>query len=236
MPASDALVSELRTRLGSPSASEVSDADLRVYLTVSLRELNRYKPTEGTATLSLEEGVSTYDFPADAYSVGIRRIRRIYHVEVAAPSEGLNTANDDGHLRDDLAGLSPSANWTEGLEHRMRDERNRKMYGGSWQVEAGQIIISPPPSDDLDVMLVYPRPWEWDEVEADDELVEDVMLHALHQGYGRLATSRGKIAAVSRIGQSTSFRAGQDERRSADSALSQWESRVKRARVGPSRG
>lgn len=237
------VLDELRVRLGSPATAELPDAQLSSYLEEGLRLLSRFRPREATETLSLVSGTSLYDLPS-----GVRSVRRLYHAESSPPTtqEGPTHGIDKG-VAGALAGLSPALDWPIALDARQTEARNIRLYGGDWYVEAGKIVIAPPPGSDVDVMLVYPASWTWDgivdsdsygavsEVLLPDEY-EDALTYGSWKGYEKLSHSRRKLRAVSRLGQSTAFAAGDAEASSASEYMQTWKRRVERPRVGPVKG
>jgi hypothetical protein len=108
-------------------------------------------------------------------------------------------------------------------------------------MEAGKVVVAPPPSGDCSVLLVYPAPWAWDDVfEApstvvDADAYEDVLTYGEWRGGAAKAASLSRVRQVTRIGQSTTFSDASAEKGSAEEARLRWERRVVRARVGPVR-
>jgi len=230
-----AIVSQFRTRLGNPTEAEISDEVLEAHLDSGLVQINRYRPKEATTSIALVLGRSIYDLPA-----GVVRIRRLYHLDVVrpdtAPEDSRVVYGDDGSISSDLAGLSASANWVEALEHRTRDVRDMKLYGGDWYIEAGKLVVSPAPSEDVSVLCVYPASWSWTDLQttAASDVLEDLYSWALSLGFEQLSAARRRVKSVSRIGQATSFEAGKAEAESAERFRTLWESRYGRGpRVGP---
>ena len=231
------IVDLLRVRLGGPSTDEVSDATLSAHLDSGLVQINRYRPREATTTIALSAGTSIYSLPT-----GVSSIRRLYHIDAtrpfSAPAESDVRYGDDASIGEDLAGLSASANWVEALDHRTRDARDLKLYGGDWYVEAGKLVVSPAPSEGVTVMMVYPSTWAWADLQttAGAALLEDLFAWALSLGFEKLSSSRRRVKSVSRIGQATSFDAGSAEAESAKQYRALWDARYGRApRVGPIR-
>lgn len=244
MPAPQGALDELRLQLGSPSATELPDAQLSSYLESGLRQLSRFRPREASGTLSLESGVSVYDLPA-----GVTSVRRLYlPTAVAAPSTSPGPASPiDSGVAGAMTGFSPALDWPIALDSRQGESRHRQLYGGDWYVEAGQIVIAPPPSEDMDVMYIYPAAWTWDDVLDVDgygaltsvlrpDEWEDLLLYGRWKGFENLGAARRKLRAVSRLGQSTAFAAGDAEGTAGKDAAAEWKRRVERPRAGPIKG
>jgi len=226
-----AIRDELRVRLGNPTTTEVTDTQLDTMLTVALRKLSRYKPGEGYSTLATVAEQTHYTLPAEVVSV-----RRMY-LPAAGPPDTTPLVDYpmDGTFEDELGGQSPSLNWPEVVDFNSRTVRNQKLYGGTWYMEAGQLVVSPTPTGVCELTYVFSKALEWSDIEANDSLLEDLFLYALYLGFGNLSTARKRVTSVSRIGQSTTFSSGTEESSQATTYLDEWNSRVATPRGGPSR-
>ncbi len=237
------LIIEMRVRMGSPDAAEMPDSTIDTYLKIALRKYNKYRPPERAATLSLTADVSLYDPPS---GVAIGRVRRVFYESSFSPTTGPGlVAPGDASLSEDLAGLSPADNWVEATDHLASNARGAKLYGARVFCEAGKIVVSPAPGEAVDVRIIYSGKYIWDDIwdadaedfaDADAEgIFEDLALYTLGEGYAKLASSRRRIRAVSRIGQSTSFASGEEEASNAKIYRDKWHARVVRPRIGPRR-
>ena len=222
---------ELRVRLGSPSTTEISDAQLDTMCEVARRKLSRYKPSEAYATIATVASQTHYDLPSEVVA-----IRRLYLQEAGPPdTTPMVEYSIDGDYSDSMGGLSPTLNWPDVVDFRSRVVRDKKLYGGTWYMEGGKLVISPTPTSAVDLTYVYSKKLTFTVIEADDSLLEDLFLYALHLGYGQLSTQRKKVQSVSRIGQSTTFSSGVEEANRSEEYLSEWNNRVANPRGGPLR-
>lgn len=225
MPPSEDTVNDLRTRIGSPPTSRIPDDTLISYLEEALRKFNRYRPREALADVDLVAGTTFYDLPS-----GVSRVRRVYGA-AAAVAPVTQPGPSYPEVADD---------WVEALDIAQQRSRDRVLYGGDVYIEAGQLVVTPPPSAAGTITIVYPTGWTWDEVEDPaNGIYDDVLLWGEHRGFVSVAalfSGSGGVKSITRMGQQTTFADPLDARSSADNAMAEWKVRVERALVGPSSG
>lgn len=234
MAAPPEVVSELRVRLGSPSTSEIPDAELSSHLEAARVEVSRVAPRQGTAAVSLVSGVSEYELPE-----GAARVKKLLRQgRPAGPRlPAAESPPWEGGPADFLGRFSSASSWTDALEVRARDARDEQLYGGEVYVEGGLLIVEPAPSADEDATAVCSFPWSWEDLYGDEALagaeaaLEDVYLHASVPGFRRLASGQSRLRSVSRLGQSTAFSDGAQPAARADAAKAQWDAKYGRPRA-----
>src|SRR3954451_15197645 len=76
-----AVIEEVRTRLGSLDEEELKETVIKKALTAALRQFSRYKPGLLETTIQIQESVSDYDLPGQTIGLEALAINSFWSIQ-----------------------------------------------------------------------------------------------------------------------------------------------------------